>query len=295
MEISVNIKPDEDGYTGRECPECEKYFKIKFGTGLPEATDCHCPYCNHTGPQDEFWTKEQIEYANSVALNKISGELLKSLKKIEIQPKRNQFISIGIKVKGKPTPITCYSEKELEETIECEKCTLEYTIYGSFGYCPDCGIHNSIQIVITNFDLSMKILDLASDTEKEIKSKLVENALEDCVSAFDGYAREQYSEIQDKVSFQNIEAARNKILTDHGIDLAKRLDQKQWIFIIEQFQKRHLLAHKMGIIDAEYIKKTNCNPSLLKHKVFISESDVHELINCLKIVAENLFHGVPRN
>ena len=54
MEFSVNIEADEAGYTGRECPKCEKYFKIKFGTGLPEATECHCPYCNHIGPQDEF-------------------------------------------------------------------------------------------------------------------------------------------------------------------------------------------------------------------------------------------------
>ena len=61
MEFSVNIEADEAGYTGRECPKCEKYFKIKFGTGLPEATECHCPYCNHIGPQDEFWTKQQIE------------------------------------------------------------------------------------------------------------------------------------------------------------------------------------------------------------------------------------------
>ena len=58
MEFSVDIKPDKEGYTGRECPECEKYFKIKFGTGLPDATDCHCPYCNHIDPQDHFLTKE---------------------------------------------------------------------------------------------------------------------------------------------------------------------------------------------------------------------------------------------
>ena len=45
-EFSIEIKPDKEGHTGRECPKCEKYFKIKFGTGLPDATDCHCPYCN---------------------------------------------------------------------------------------------------------------------------------------------------------------------------------------------------------------------------------------------------------
>lgn len=295
MEFSVKIEPDEDGYTGRECPECEKYFKIKYGTGLPHATDCHCPYCNHVDPQDEFWTKQQIEYSQSVALNEISGDLLKSLKKMEMKPKRNQFISIGIEVKGRPTPITYYTEKELEEKIECENCTLQYTIYGAFGFCPDCGIHNSKQIVEANFDLVMKIIDLASNAEKEIKSKLVENALEDCISAFDGYAREHCSEKYNKISFQNIEAARSKVLTDHGVDISKGLDPDQWLFIIEQFQKRHLLAHKMGIIDDEYIKKISGSPSLIGRKVSISESDVRELINNLKVVAGNLFHGLPRS
>ena len=98
MEFSIPIEPDEEGYTGRECPECEKYFKIKFGTGLPVAVDCHCPYCNHIAPQDEFWTKQQIEYAQSIALNKITGDLLKDLKKFETKPKRNEFISIGISI-----------------------------------------------------------------------------------------------------------------------------------------------------------------------------------------------------
>ena len=34
--ISIPIKPDEDGFTGRECPhsDCEGYFKIELGTGL---------------------------------------------------------------------------------------------------------------------------------------------------------------------------------------------------------------------------------------------------------------------
>lgn len=295
MEFSVKIDPDEDGNIGRECPECEKYFKIKFGTGIPDATDCHCPYCNHIGPHDEFWTKEQIEYAQSVALNKISGDLLNSLKKMEVKPNRNQFISIGIEVRGTPTPITYYSEKELEEKVECKNCTLQYTIYGSFGYCPDCGIHNSKQILEANFDLVMKILDLASSAEDEIKSKLVENALEDCVSAFDGYAREHCFDKYKKISFQNIEMARRKVLTDHGVDIASGLDEEQWEFTINQFQKRHLLAHKMGIIDEEYIKKVSGGQSMLGRKVSISESDVRKLVKNLKVVAGNLYDGLPRS
>lgn len=295
MEFSVNIEADEAGYTGRECPECEKYFKIKFGTGLPEAMECHCPYCNHIGPQDEFWTKQQIEYAQSVALNKISGDLLKSMKKMEMKPKRNQFISIGIEVKGKPTPVTYYSEKELEEKVVCNSCTLEYTIYGAFGFCPDCGVHNSKQIVEANFDLVLKILDLASGTDSDIKSKLVENALEDCISAFDGFAREHCSGIYKKISFQNIDGAQRKVLADRGVDITEGIEGDQWLFTVKQFQKRHLLAHRMGVIDEEYIKKTNGSPSAVGRKVSITEEDVRKLISNLQAISGNLFHGISRS
>ena len=47
MEFKIPIKEDSDGYTGRECPACEKYFKIKFGIGNETDVPCHCPYCNH--------------------------------------------------------------------------------------------------------------------------------------------------------------------------------------------------------------------------------------------------------
>ena len=295
MKIPITIQPDKDGYTGRECPACQKYFKIKFGTGLPGVTDCHCPYCNHVGSQNEFWSKQQINYAKSVALNKISGELLRQMKKLERQPDRNAFFSIGITVKGQLTPIAYYTEKELEEHIICSVCTLQYTIYGAFGYCPDCGIRNSQQIVNANFDLALKILDLSSNADGEIKSKLVENALEDVVSAFDGFGREHCENLSYKISFQNIAAAKDKLLKEEGLDISVGLETKKWSFICDQFQKRHLLAHKMGIIDEEFVKKTSLPMSMVGRKVSITENDVRELVSDLKVVVSNLFKGIARN
>lgn len=291
----MDIKPDEDGYTGRECPACEKYFKIKFGTGLPNATECHCPYCNHIGPQSEFWTKQQIEYARSVALHKISGDLLKSMKKMERKPDRNAVLSIGITVKGKPTPIAYYSEKELEEKVTCSNCTLEYTIYGAFGYCPDCGVHNSQQILTANFDLVLKMLDLAVSADENVRAKLVENALEDTVSTFDGFGREHCSGLYQKLSFQNIESAKDKLQRDQGLDISDGLSNDEWNFVSEQFQKRHLLAHKMGIVDEEFARKTGSSQSIVGRKVTITEDNVRSLVNRLIVVAQNIFSNIARS
>lgn len=295
MEFSITIHPDEEGYTGRECPKCEKYFKIIFGTGLSEVTDCHCPYCNHIDPQDEFLTKQQFEYAHSVALHKMSGDFLKEMKKMEIRPNRNEIISLGITVEGRPTPIAYYSETELEERVTCSSCTLQYTIYGLFGYCPDCGVHNSQQIVNANFDLVLRVLDLSSDKEKEIKQKMVENALEDAISTFDGFGREHCSNLNYKISFQSIEVAKNKLLSEEGIDIKSGLGAEEWKFVGDQFQKRHLIAHQMGIIDENYVQKTNNLPSLIGRKVSITECDVRNLVSNLRVIASNLFNGIGRN
>lgn len=292
--MQVTINPDADGYTGRECPTCEKYFKIKFGTGLPGEPDCHCPYCNHTGPQKEFWTKQQIEYAQSVAMHQLSGQFLAQLKKLERRPDPRAMISIGFTVKGSPTPIAYYREEELEERVTCAACTMEYTIYGAFGFCPDCGVHNSLQIVNANFDLVLKTLDLAQAAPANLATKLIGNALEDAVSCFDGFGREHCATQPFKVSFQSIEGAKDKLLRETGFDLAGPLDAAAWGFVTAQFQKRHLLAHKLGIIDADYVSKTGCAPSLLGRKVTITDGDVRTLVAHLRTLAEGLYHGVPR-
>ena len=194
--IHISIPPDAEGYTGRECPQqdCEGYFKVKFGTGLKGADlPCHCPYCGHVDPQDRFWTKEQLEYAKSVALGKVVDALRKDLKSLEfdIKPKGPFGIGMSMRVQpGRPIQIRHYREKALETKVTCESCTLEYAVYGVFAFCPDCGRHNSQQILVKNLDLAIKELELADQlTDDDLKRSLVEDALENCVSSFDAFGR----------------------------------------------------------------------------------------------------------
>lgn len=48
---------------------------MKPGTGQTgPGLQCHCPYCGHTGDPNTFWTKEQIEYGESVAFQQIAEQ-----------------------------------------------------------------------------------------------------------------------------------------------------------------------------------------------------------------------------
>jgi hypothetical protein len=293
--FTFSIPVDENGFTGRECPvpECEGYFKVRFGTGLKgKNLPCHCPYCGHVDEPKKFYTKAQVEYINSVVMNKVSGALLKDLKSLEFNHRPGGGFGIGIsmKVTGQPTPIRYYREEQLETEVVCDQCTLRYMIYGVFGYCPDCGAHNSVQILNANLKLVEKMLTVADAQEQSIAQSLIQNGLEDCVSAFDGFGRELCRVHTDsasdpakveKISFQNLEGARQNVSMLFNINLSSGLTEDEWNAAVRAFQKRHILSHKMGVADDEYVRKSGDPLAVVGRKVNVDADEVRELVRII--------------
>jgi len=301
--LSIPITPDEDGFIGRECPQldCGGYFKIELGTGLKgEGLPCHCPYCGHTAGLDKFATKEQIEYATSVAMREITDAVHEDLKKMEFEHKPKGAFGIGFSLKvkpGRPIPIHYYREKQLETEVVCSNCTLRYSVYGVFAFCPDCGQHNSLQILDKNLEVVDKMLDLAEDVETELAERLIENALEDCVSSFDGFGHELcrvYKEKAadpakaDKASFQNLNRAKLTIRRMFHVDLSADLTADEWRSAVRAFQKRHLIAHKMGVVDQDYITKTGDIQAVTGRKVSLGTDEVRRLVQIISKLAQSL-------
>lgn len=304
--FSISLPPDEEGFIGRECPvpECEGYFKLQPGTGLKGGNlPCHCPYCGHGAGSDKFFTKAQVEYAKSVVMREVSGALLKDLKSLEFnhRPRGALGIRISMKVTGKPTALRHYRESKLETEVVCDRCTLRYTIYGVFGFCPDCAVHNSRQILNKNLELVEKLLAVAETQEPPVAQHLIENALEDCVSAFDGFGRETCRVFASKavkpekaaeIRFQNIGAARDRVREQFSVDFAATAAPADWKHILRAFQKRHLLAHKMGVVDEDYLSATGDSPSLLGRKVPITATEVRALVGQLQSLVTKLFRSL---
>jgi hypothetical protein len=296
-QVSVPINPDEDGYLGRECPaeECLGYFKVTPGTGIKDLAPCHCPYCGHTGDNNTFWTQEQLEYAKSVALRDIAEALHKDLKSMEFDHRPRGGFGIGISLKfthGAPQPIKYYKEKELETHVTCDNCTLRYAIYGVFGWCPACGIHNSIQILMKNLELSRKELALAESADKEFAHHLTGDALENVVSAFDSFGREICARKAADIQFQNLASARLRVQDTFALDFADVLALDEWESVCRVFQKRHLLAHKLGVVDEDYVKKSNDPQAILGRKVSISRDEVVATISLIETLGKRLFEGI---
>lgn len=295
--MSVPIKPDDEGYVGRECPvkECLGYFKLTPGTGLPGPAPCHCPYCGHRGESNTFFTPEQIEYAKSVAFRQITDAFYQDMKSMEFNHKPRGAFGIGISMKvsrSAPKPLHYYREKQLETEVVCDGCTLRYAIYGVFGWCPDCGAHNSLQILHKNLELASKELALAESVDKDLAEHLIGDALENIVSAFDGFGREVCARQSTDIRFQNLPGARKNVQSAFGFDFADALASDEWDVACRVFQKRHVLSHKMGVVDDDYLKKANDPQAVVGRKVKVSREEVIAATRIVKTLGKRLFDGM---
>lgn len=308
-QMAVTLPTDERGYLGRECPaeECLGYFLIRLGTGLTGADlPCHCPYCGLVGPMTHFHTPEQIEYAKSVVVRQFAEHALQRLKQHEFnRPAKGAFgIGISLTVKpGRPLPISHYRERTLETAVTCTACTLEYAVYGVFGFCPDCGVHNSLQILALNLDLTRRQVALASTLDDApLRRHLLEDALENCVSALDGFGRESIRvrahQSNDPprcaaVSFQNLGKAAVLVTTLFGIDLIGAVPTAVWTTATRGFMKRHVVSHRAGVVDQAYLDQTSDPSAVLGRKIAIDASAVVSTADAVLQIGEILLGLLP--
>ena len=161
-----------------------------------------------------------------------------------------------------------------------------YTVYGSVAFCPDCGEHRSFQVLTKNLEIIVKVLVLSESEEQtvEIRDNLVHNALEDRASTFDAFGRvtrrlhassAANPERISNLSFQNLTGAKRDVSQFFGFEFDSGPHENQFKAGIQAFRKRLLLADRLGIVDAEYIKKSGGQDVVAGRKVTISKQDVH--------------------
>lgn len=315
FDVSVPIRPDEEGMIGRECPQagCEKYFKVKGGTGINNNPVMYCPYCCYKGTPREFFTKEQIEYAKSIALRHITDMIGKEFKKLERYSFKGSFLSMSIKFQATPAPIRYYAEKQLQENVLCENCGCEYAIYGMFAICPDCGEHNLFQIFAKNLNLVKKQVELEGELYskfgennraeidslmKDIGIKLVENACEDTVTVFESFFKKAYKINKHKVAdpslalqgnpFQSLDRTKDIFFVQFGLDIFSGLaaDDIDKLYLL--FNKRHVLIHNLGVIDQKFLTNTGFRQNILNHKVDITKDEVISSVATLFKISDTI-------
>jgi hypothetical protein len=160
--------------------------------------------------------------------------------------------------------IASYQEESLRQNVTCPHCAASYAVYGLSFSCPYCGQSTILWHLEQNAQEIEKVLTIPDHLidllEPRGYQRLIENALEDVVSLWEGYLKAIYrhkirqlfssSQVEQLertigTTFQRIDGAVERYLRDLNIDLLAPLEAHQVDFLKEQFQKRHILTHNL--------------------------------------------------
>jgi len=286
VRLNITLQVDDEGMLGRQCHNCSQYFKLKLGTGIQDITTTTCPYCEFQSDCEDFATDDQIEYAQSIAIQQLVEPTLrdfqKSLKKLERQSKGSliQFKAIGTNIRF---PIKYYKEKDLETIVECDNCGLLFAIYGVFASCPDCLRLNSMSMFKKSLEAVRKrlsIIDKIPQSEDELHQGLIADAISAGVATFDSLGkrmRKEFPEIfppRPRNIFQNLIVLSDVLQDKLNFEVREYLGTDRFNQLLYMFHVRHIWIHNFGEADNEFIEKTNTDQSLIGSKIVPAKEDV---------------------
>ena len=175
-----------------------------------------------------------------------------------------------------------------DTTSACSRCEALFATDGVVVRRPCCGIEKPRELM---GQAAARIRDTLSKGGELVDRELMLGFL---VSEFDGVMRAslamanenaryfetadtghpliaQMRALPESSSFQNLAGARQKFLPT-GWDMAKVT--KDWITLVRLFQKRHLVAHRLGVVDRDYLDKTSDTEAVLGRRVPLSVAEL---------------------
>ena len=316
QQISVSIPSDVEGYFDRECPsgECLFQFKVHGDDWRDKVRDeeVFCPFCGHTAASDKWLTQEQIKHVKKAAMSHINQRLGRAIKRDADRWNRRQprdsFLRMTMKVDNRPRHV-CLPPAvadPMQLKITCPECVCRYAVIGAAFFCPACG-SNVVELV---FGLSLNsirnVLDALvvvwpaisdRDTAETTVRFIIENGLQNAVTAFQRYAEVLYAKLPDpptarRNAFQSLTDGSDLWYAATGKRYSDYLGPDDLTILARAFQKRHLLAHTQGIVDQDYISRSGDPTYRLGQRVVIRESAVRKCVDLIEKLASGLARDV---
>ena len=300
QEVQIALKTDNKGMLGRECPNeaCALYFKLKPGTGLP--TDVtRCPYCETKGNPADFLTTDQLKYAQMAGAKKILDPILTKVAKDIDRLNRRQrggLIQLEFSVERRGIRLHDYVEEQLETEVTCDRCGLEFAVYGVFCSCPDCGQLNALKVCLGSLETAKKKLMLSEDKDfdTDLRRDFLQDALGGAVAAFDAYGkalRDRRGVIYSKVKtnlFQDIEMLDVELLKVGLPSVAQLIGMEACEDMRWFFQARHIYSHNAGVVDARFVAKQPTYAHMLGRLLPLDTDRIRKNIEALSRLAGEL-------
>jgi uncharacterized Zn finger protein (UPF0148 family) len=317
VQVPIQLPLDDDGYLDRRCShlECESDFKVLFDDwrDIVRDEEVFCPLCCHTADSGEWNTESQQEHIQQAAkryMQKQLGEAFRSsARRFNQSQPRGGFISMSMSYRPGPLPILLpiSASETMRQQSACEKCQCRYSSIGAAFFCPACG-HNSASSTfdgaVATVSKTLEALEVIQqalihavgmDTAEDSIRQICENGLVKLVSAFQRFAEARFDVIPNRANFtprrnlfQNLSESNDLWQLSIGSSYKDMLSAAEHADLERYFQKRHLLAHREGLVDQPYIDKSGDNSYAVGQRLIIRSDSVRRLADLVAKLANEL-------
>lgn len=324
IELSIPIEADADGYIDKECPNenCLLQFKVNEDDweAIDDESNIYCPFCRHEADTGSWWTTEQLEHAEQMALKKVEHMIMGALdsalgemtKNFNRSQKNNTFIQMTMSYKPDKSPepimIPASAAEIMRSKVKCEKCGFRYAYIGTAHFCPSCGFCDVESIFSLHIEKMKKMPETlgkirdALDREESavMVNTLVEDAIKSSVTQFEKISRHLYKSAtgieqpQGKGNiFQRLNDASSEWKKISDNDFLCFINQDEFDRLNLFFQRRHVLGHNDGHIDDKYVINSGDNSYKPAQRLIVKENDVVEFASLLEKLVNGMRKSLP--
>jgi hypothetical protein len=316
INIPIKLPLDDDGYLDRECHSetCRAEFKVLFQDWQEKVSEekVYCPICRSEAPSGEWNTDEQQKYMEAVAIAHVQDIVHSALTEDAHRFNRTQrpgFIRLSMSAKSgtRTIIVPIDAAKAMRQQFSCEACGCRYASIGTAFFCPACG-HNSamatfnktietVQHIVALMPVIRSTLakEYDDDLAKDSIRIMLEDSIMRLVGAYQQYADALFEQLLNSSSFkkrknvfQNIAESSALWRSAVGKGYEDMLSEAELKDLESLFQKRHLIAHRNGIVDLDYIDKSGDKSYSTGQRLVIQEATVICLADLLSKLSGEL-------
>lgn len=290
MELHIPLPQSPSGKIYRWCPNeaCTPRLFLLGESHPPENLDVSqlrrapgergttCPYCGLDADDSEFQyagdldaMRDYVAWAAMKDVNEILGDIARDINR---KQRKGSLISLRMDVKPNHTPQPRAWREDLIRNLACDICGREYGVYAIALFCSDCGSKNlhvhfarEVELILQQIDLATQVQDSGNN---ELSYRILGNAHEDVVTAFETYQKtiykymvskafpeEQANKMRSKSAignrFQNIGRAQ-ELYRNLSIDPFSVLTGDELELMKLNIEKRHVIGHNLSMADEAY-------------------------------------------
>ena len=309
--MEVTMPSDPEGFFGRECPSCQKHFRIASDDyeALPDEQMLWCVYCGHRADGSEFTTAQQIarleraaaDYAEQMA-QEMLGETFRGLERRS----RGSLVQISYEPERfHPKPLPGIREERPVRERACPGCGLRYAVFGEHRFCPICGKLPALATALDSLAAETVRLDALTDSKSQNHAELRESGvldrtyvdtIENAVGIVETVAGRVF---EDRVAgadqilrgrgqvFQRLNDLADLFDAYLGIDVPGSLGSA-WTALQRSWAARHVFTHCDGIIDSKYLEVVPNSPLQQGQRLIVTERMAREVLGDAELLCRAL-------